>query len=234
MKMMNDGFSRESQITWDTIAQSFDNTRRKPWKQCVEFLNKCSKNDTLVDIGCGNGRHLLLSGKIFRKAIGIDISIALLKIVKKRIFENKIDNVFLVHSDFVNLPLKSNSADAVLFIASLHNVKGRENRVKALCEVRRILKKDGKVLISVWSRWQDRYRKMFFKKWFTSIGKNEFGDIDIFWRQNGLNIPRFYHLYSKKEFKNDIIKAGLKIVELKSEKIISKKYPDNYFVIAQR
>jgi ubiquinone/menaquinone biosynthesis C-methylase UbiE len=134
----------------------------------------------------------------------------------------------------VNLPLKDNSFDAVLFIAALHNVKGRENRIKALCEVRRILKNDKKALISVWSRWQDKYRKIFFKKWFTSIGKNEFGDIDIYWRQHSLNIPRFYHLYSKKEFRNDLIEADLNIIELKSEKIISKKYPDNFFAIVQR
>jgi len=234
MIMMAEDFTKKSQLTWDAIAKSFDFTRKKPWKQCVEFINKCSKNDTIADVGCGNGRHLLPSAKICNNAIGIDISSELLKIVKNRLYENKIDNVVLLHSDLVNLPLKDNSVDAVLFIASLHNVKGRKNRAKALCEVRRILKKDGKALISVWSRWQDKYRKMFFKKWFTSIGKNEFGDIDIFWRQHGLNIPRFYHLYSKKEFKNDIIDAGLKIIELKSEKIISKKYPDNFFAIVQR
>lgn len=232
--MMTEDFTKKSQLTWDTIAKSFDHTRRKPWKECVEFINKCSKNDTIADIGCGNGRHLLLSAKVCKKAIGIDISIELLKIVKNRLFEDKIDNVFLLNSDLVNLPLKENSVDAVLSIASLHNVKGRENRIKALIETRRILKKDGKALISVWSRWQDKYRKLFLKKWFTSIGKNEFGDIDIYWRQHGLNIPRFYHLYSKKEFKNDINEAGLNIIELKSDKIISKKYPDNFFALVNR
>ena len=234
MTMMTEDFSKKSQFTWDTIAQSFDATRKKPWKQCVEFINKFSKNDTVIDIGCGNGRHLLISAKICKKAIGIDISNELLKIVKNKVLENKIDNVFLLQSDLVNLSIKDKSADAVLFIAALHNVKGRENRVKALCEVRRILKKDRKALISVWSRWQDKYRKMFFKKWFASFGKNEFGDIDIFWRQHGLNIPRFYHLYSRKEFKNDLIEADFKIIELRSEKIISKKYPDNFFAIVQR
>jgi ubiquinone/menaquinone biosynthesis C-methylase UbiE len=232
--MMIEDFSKKSQLTWDTIAQSFDSTRKKTWNQCVEFINKFSKNYTIVDIGCGNGRHLLISAKICRKVIGIDISSELLKIVKKKVLENKLDNVYLTQSDFVNLPLKDNSFDAVLFIAALHNVKGRENRIKALCEVRRILKNDKKALISVWSRWQDKYRKIFFKKWFTSIGKNEFGDIDIYWRQHSLNIPRFYHLYSKKEFRNDLIEADLNIIELKSEKIISKKYPDNFFAIVQR
>ncbi|MBN2603860.1 MAG: class I SAM-dependent methyltransferase [Candidatus Thermoplasmatota archaeon] len=231
---MAEDFSKKSQTTWDTIAQSFDTTRKKPWKQCVEFINKCAKSDTIVDIGCGNGRHLLLCAANCKKAIGIDISNELLKIVKNKVLENKIDNVFLLQSDLVNLSIKDKSVDSVLFIASLHNVKERKNRVKALREVRRILKKDGRGLISVWSRWQDKYRKMFFKKWFTSFGKNEFGDIDIFWRQNGLNIPRYYHLYSKREFKNDIIEAGLSIIEFRSEKIISKKYPDNFFAIVQR
>jgi len=86
-------------------------------------------------------------------------------------------------------------------------------------------------LISVWSRWQDKYRMLFFKKWFTQIGKSEFGDINIYWRQHGLDIPRFYHLYSKKEFLRDIRDAGLEILEMQDVKMYSKKHPDNYFAV---
>jgi len=122
----------------------------------------------------------------------------------------------------------------VLYIASLHNIKDREKRIQSLKELKRILKKDGVALISVWSRWQDKYRKMFLKKWFFKKNKSEFGDIDIYWRQYGLNIPRFYHLYSKKEFLEDLSKSGLKIVEFESVKMHSKKFADNYFVIVKK
>jgi len=228
---MSSNCIKNSIETWDAIAQSFDVTRRKPWKQCVDFINTLNKTDTAVDMGCGNGRHLLPCAAHCKKAIGIDISRELLAIVQKKLNENNLNNTSLLHSDVVHLPFKNNTVGAVLYIASLHNIKGRDKRIQSLKEVKRILKKDGKALISVWSRWQDRYRKQFLKKWFTQRGRTEFGDINIYWRQHGLNIPRFYHLYSKKEFQDDLHRADLRIVEIQDVKMHSKKHPDNFFAV---
>jgi len=116
----------------------------------------------------------------------------------------------------------------------LHNIKGRENRIQTLKELKRILKKEGTALISVWSRWQDKYRKMFFRNLFMDKKELEFGDIDIYWKQHNLNVPRFYHLYSKKEFEEDLKKAGLVIKKIESVKLHSKKYADNFFAIVKK
>ena len=220
-----------SEKTWDIIAKSFDQTRRKPWKKCLDFIEKLSKESIVADIGCGNGRHLIPCAKHCKKVIGIDLSKELLDIVKEKLFFEKIKNVTLIHADAANIPNDDESVDAVLYIAALHNIKGRINRIKSLKGVKRILKKNGIAQISVWSRWQDKYRKQFFKKWFTQKGSSEFGDVDIYWRQHGLDIPRFYHLYSKKEFQKDLNEAGFKIVEIKDVKMHSKRHPDNYFAI---
>ena len=226
----NQGSSEE---TWNTIAKSFDRTRRKPWKLCTDFINTLPKTSIVADLGCGNGRHLIPCARHCKKAIAIDISIELLHITQNSLIENNLRNVALLHSNVVNIPVKNNSLDALLFIASLHNIKRKENRIQSLKEIRRILKNNGKALISVWSRWQDKYRKKFFKKWFTQTGKDEFGDINIYWKQHGLNIPRFYHLYSKRELINDLQTAGLEILEIKAIKLHSKKHPDNYFVVVR-
>lgn len=231
---MNNDYVKESQMTWDTIAQSFDATRRKPWDQCIDFIKELPNTSIVADIGCGNGRHLIPCTKKCKKTIGIDISKELLTIAHKKTNEMKLQNVVLVQADSVNLPMKNNTVDAVLFIATLHNIKGKENRIKSLSEIKRVLKKDGKALVSVWSRWQDKYRKQFLKKWFKHIKKEEFGDIDIYWKKHSLNIPRFYHLYSKKEFINDIRKSGLEITDIHDVKIHSKKHPDNYFVTVKK
>jgi len=228
---MNKIQNKKSEETWDTIAKSFDKTRRKPWDECIDFINSLKKDCIIADIACGNGRHLIHAAKHCSKAIGIDISNELLKIVKEKIDENNLKNITIFHSDAVNLPLSNSSVDAVLYIAALHNIEGRNSRIKSLKEIKRVLKKDGKALISVWSRWQDKYRKQFFKKWFTKKSNEKFGDIDIYWRQHGLNIPRFYHLYSKKEFIKDLKEAGLEIIKLKDVKMKSKRHPDNYFAV---
>jgi len=231
---MSDEYSRFSEDIWDAIAESFDLTRRKPWKQCIDFINILNKENIVADIGCGNGRHLIPCADHCKQVIGVDISGELLSIAKKKLKEKNLNNTILLHANMVSLPLKNNTVDSILFIASLHNIKGRDRRIQSLKEIKRILKKDGTALISVWSRWQDKYRKQFFKRWlFTQKGQVEFGDIEIYWRQHGLDIPRFYHLYSKKEFMEDIQRAGLELEEIQDVKLCSQKHPDNYFAVVK-
>ena len=158
---MKNDYYENNENTWDSIAKSFDSTRRKPWKQCIEFIETLSNNDTVVDIGCGNGRHIFPCSNNCRKVIGLDISRELLCIVKKKLNENKIRNISLIHSDFTNIPIKNDALDAVLFIASLHNIRGRENRIQALRGLKRVLKINGRAIISVWSRWQDKYKSTY-------------------------------------------------------------------------
>lgn len=231
---MTDVYTKKSEDTWNAIAKSFDSTRRKPWTECIDFINNLPRSSIVVDIGCGNGRHLIPCAKHCNKVVGVDVSKELLNIVKKKINENNLSNVELIHSDAVNIPLKDNSFDAALYIATMHNIPQRYRRIKSLGEINRILKKDGEAIISVWSRWQDKFRQHFIKKCLTNVERKEFGDIDIYWRQNGLSVPRFYHLYSKRELQNDIKQAGLIIVKIEGVKYFSKKYNDNYFAIVKK
>jgi tRNA (uracil-5-)-methyltransferase TRM9 len=224
----------KNQDTWDSIAQSFDSTRRKPWKQCVDFTNNLKKTDLVVDMGCGNGRHLIQCAEHCKIVIGLDISKELLKIAKNKLKEKKLNNCIFLHADASYVPIKDGTVNAIIYIASLHNIQGREKRIQSLKEIKRILKNDGTALISVWSRWQDKYRKHFFKKWLTKTWKDEFGDIEIYWRQHGIDVPRFYHLYSKKEFVDDLQKAGLEIKNIQETKLVSKKFPDNFFAAVKK
>ena len=172
--MINNHF-KKSEKTWDDIAESFDNTRRKPWKQCIDFINELPESYSVADLGCGNGRHLIPCAKHCKRVIGIDISKNLLNIARNKTNKKNLSNVIFIHGNLVKIPIKDNSLDAVLFIASLHNIKGRQNRISSLKEIKRILRNDGKALISVWSRWQDQYRMHFLKRMF--IRREEFGDI---------------------------------------------------------
>lgn len=218
--------------TWDAIAESFNVTRRKPWPQVIDFIKEISDSKFVADIGCGNGRHLIPCAKLCNNVVGIDISKKLLNIVKNKCKDKGLNNVDVIHANMTSIPLKNCSLEAILCVASLHNIKGRENRISSLKEINRILIDGGKALISVWSRWQDKYRYHFLKKFINS--KEEFGDINIYWRQHNLNIPRYYHLYSKREFINDIKKTNLEVESIKCVKLHSKISTDNYFAIVQK
>ena len=223
---------KEAQGTWDAIAKSFDSTRRKTWKQCIDFIESLPKDYVVLDIGCGNGRHLIPCAKHCKKVIRLDVSIELLKIVHNKIEKEKLDNVSLLHGDAADIPLEDNSVDAVLYIAALHNMRGRENRLNSLKEVKRILKPGGKALISVWTKWRDEHKKSFIQK-ITRKGLPEHGDKDIYWKQHGLNVARFYHIYTKKNLIKDIEEAGLKIEKFEEVRLHTQKHPDNYFVLVR-
>jgi ubiquinone/menaquinone biosynthesis C-methylase UbiE len=143
--------------------------------------------------------------------------------------KENLDNIYLFQALAEKLPLKDHCVDVVLFIASLHNIKGKENRIRALKEINRVLNRNGSALISVWSRHQYRFNKYLSGKNYKSVNKMENGDINLYWRQHGLNIPRYYHLYTKQEFYDDLIEAGFFDFEISEVSITSIEQPDNFF-----
>ena len=228
---MNNKNKKSPEEIWDTIAESFDRTRRKPWEKCIEFIESLPKTSVIADMSCGNGRHLIPAAEHCKQALALDISGELLKISQKKVINKNLNNVSFLHSDIIYIPVKNNTFNAVLYIASLHNIKGRDERIRSLEEVKRIINNGGNALISVWSREQERFRDCFTNR---TDSSTELGDITIYWRQNNLNVPRFYHLYSKEEFIEDLKQSGLKIEQISEARIQSKKYTDNYFSIVRK
>lgn len=209
------------------IAQSFDTTRRSAWQECLEFISDV--HGIALDIGCGNARHLIPLAEKCRVAVGLDFSMEMLRVAGKKVAGSH--NVVLVCGDACALPFPDESFDAALFIAALHNIRGRENRVCALRELKRVLAPDGRALISVWSKWQDAFRRHFMIKFPVS---EEHGDILIPWRKDGMNVPRFYHLYGMREFRRDILRAGLRIEKIWKTTKVAKRHADNYFAVVKK
>ena len=94
--------------------------------------------DAILDVGCSNGRYLILSKKIFeaKELVGIDI----IGFKRKKI-------KFLI-GDCHNLPIKNNSFDLVYSLGLLEHFK-KEERVKILREQTRVLKTEGYFLLLI-------------------------------------------------------------------------------------
>lgn len=221
---------KESLHTWNSIAKSFDHTRQTTWDFCTQYIKIIDKQAICADLGCGNGRHLFPLAKQCKHAIGFDISYNLLHLTHQKIVKNKLTNASVIQGDLCFLPFQSNVFNHCIYIAALHNIQKQHNRIRSLQELYRILKPKGTALVSVWSKEQDRFKQ---KKFTDNKGKKS-GDIILYWRQHKLNIPRFYHLYEKEEFKQDLIKANFHIQKLKEISITSKKSIDNYYAIIQK
>ncbi|UCD04351.1 MAG: class I SAM-dependent methyltransferase [Candidatus Woesearchaeota archaeon] len=174
----------KNQEIWDNIAKKYQGYRRKLWKPVVSFLDK--NKGLILDIGCGN-----FPTSKYKNIIGFDISLEQLKMSKGK----------RVQGDSIKLPFKSNKFDNVIFIASLHNLKRRE---EALAEANRVLKKDGKILISVWSRFQ---KKFFPRNLFTSEFEIPFG-----------KYKRYYHLFTQGELEKLVRKTGFRVKKVFKEK----------------
>lgn len=221
-----------SQKTWNTIAKSFDKTRKKPWPECIEFIQQLSPSSIAADLGCGNGRHFIPLSKHCKKAIGIDLSDQLLKLTESKIKTHQLSNTSLIQASLTDIPLQNKSMDSIICIATIHNIPSRSKRRKALKETFRIMNINGTALFSVWSQEQEKFRDEIQK--YTPEQGYEKGDIIIWWKQDNLNIPRFYHLYEKQEFIEDLHTSGFHITQLSETYIASKQFPDNYFAYVEK
>ncbi len=179
--------------TFDSIAEHFDRTRNRPWKEVVEFLKAGS--GMLLDMGCGNGRHSKVALEQGYEVVGLDASKKLLDICR-----NKIDSMEWVMGDVKELPFDDRTFERIICIAVIHHLKS--DRVSCVKEIKRVLKPRGEALISAWAREHERW----------DIEEDE-RDVIVPWHlEDETVVQRFYHLYTLKELEDEVKRGGLKVI----------------------
>ncbi|MEM4575942.1 MAG: class I SAM-dependent methyltransferase [Candidatus Nezhaarchaeales archaeon] len=222
--------------TYDAIAEGFSNTRRYPWIEIVHLLGEIS-NKTLLDIGCGNGRHLVELAKGASIAVGIDLSKKLIKIAKTRISRLGVTHkAMLVLGDMLFMPFRPESFDSIACIAVMHHVPTKNLRQLAVSEIARVLRSGGLAVISAWYRWQKKFvfdvLKSFFMKLVGVVF--EFGDTYISWKSKGKIFKRFFHIFTISEMKDLINIEAFEFKDLKLVAIGSKRLMNVVAVVAKR
>ncbi|MDK2979829.1 MAG: hypothetical protein PWQ55_176 [Chloroflexota bacterium] len=99
------------------------------------------KDQTVMEIGCGQGHHLVYSGHPYDHYIGMDHKFNRMQIVSQRP-----SHPAALNADAFQLPLADKSLDCVLSIYIMEHL--RELRAHLL-EIRRVLKDNGKLLIAL-------------------------------------------------------------------------------------
>ncbi|GJQ14644.1 hypothetical protein GpartN1_g6435.t1 [Galdieria partita] len=128
---------------YDRIAEHFTKTRYRIWPGVEQFLRQRSPFDTVLDVGCGNGKNLISHNhNLF--CIGIDRCVPLVRTCKERQLETAV-------ADMLELPFQSEKFDVVLCIAVLHHLCTRERRILAIQEMGRVLRQGGSCLLYVWA-----------------------------------------------------------------------------------
>jgi|TARA_B100001093_G_scaffold515193_1_gene590973 alkylated DNA repair protein alkB family protein 8 len=178
---------------YEEIADHFKVTRVYTWSWIKIFISKLKNNSIIYDIGCGNGRNMDFENQTF---IGIDNC-------KKFVDMCLNDKKLAILANMTNINLPSNSADAIICIASFHHLSNRENRIKALYEMKRLIKPECQILLSVWSINQPKKTKIVF---------NSYGNQMVTWNHK---YKRFYYIFRVEEIKTLFIECGLIIIDHK-------------------
>lgn len=178
---------------YEEIAPHFNNTRIYTWNWISQFINTLPKESLICDVGCGNGRNMMCKEHNF---IGVDNCTAFIDICKSK-------NLQVVEANMTKLPFKNNKFDAVICIAAFHHLYGIASKIECLLELKRIIKKDGKILLSVWSKTQPTKTRRVF----TNYGHNF-----VKWNKYGENYDRYYYIFEDREIKKLFTKSGLLVI----------------------
>lgn len=118
-----------------------------PVEKIIRYL-EVEKNDIVADLGAGNGYFTIpMAKKTEWPVYAVDIELRMLTLLKEVAEKESIENIHYIQSDLETIQLEDRSVDKVMAAFVIHEVP---DLVKALIEIKRILKSDGKLLLIEW------------------------------------------------------------------------------------
>jgi ubiquinone/menaquinone biosynthesis C-methylase UbiE len=126
---------------WDRLCHSETDGKLK--KLIRSF--KLRKGSQVLDLGCGTGilfPHILKAIGRKGRVFGVDLSERMLQEARRKYQD---ENIFLISASAENLPFLPESFDNVIAFACFPHF---EKKGKAIKEIRRVLKKGGKLFIA--------------------------------------------------------------------------------------
>jgi len=186
--------------TYDRIGSHFAETRAYPWPAVERFVERTApRTDATwgLDLGCGNARHAALLADRAERVVGIDASRTVLDTARERTREAD-HRIALCQADATHLPLAADSVALGVYIATIHHLPSRTDRIASLDELTRVLAPGGRALVSAWSTTHETFdRETGF-------------DTTVDWTlPGGETVPRYYHIYDPAEFERDLAASAL-------------------------
>ncbi len=225
---------QEVQKTYNAIAEEFSKTRQFIGKEFEFFKPLLRENQSIVDLGCGNGRLLIFLKKNLKTFhyTGVDNSENLLTEAKKLYPETS--DIQFIESDMLTIPLSDLETDLIFSLRAFHHLPTEKLQLQALHEMKRILKKNGLLILTVWNLWQKDYAQELGKAFIHTImtfGRSSFRDIYIGWNTKH---KRYYHAFTEGKLKKLVHKAGFELLTSVSRKEQQKIGIHDYIIIARK
>ncbi len=207
---------------YDKTASSFASSRDRMWPELKFLFEHAQKNEKVLDVGCGNGRFSkYLKGTNYT---GVDFSVNLIGEAKKRFPNEK-----FVVGDVLSLPFKDKSFDKVYSIAVIHQIPKEKYRLKALTEIKRVLKESGSAYITAWNI-KSNPAPYFLKQKNTKTIIHYFKNFRKP-RHFFLKRKRYYYIFKKGELSKLAKKAGFQVIK---EGVAKEKERSNFYIILKK
>ena len=130
----------------DDLINRFESKERDEYQQpnkVMQYLGDIS-GKAIMDIGAGTGYFSVKLAKHGANVIAADVNDEFQTFLKKRIEDNKIENITLRKIPFDSPDLKDNEVDMVLIVNSYHHI---DNRAEYFAKVKKGLKNDGELVV---------------------------------------------------------------------------------------
>ena len=198
----------KTQDYYEQRARDFSTSRQRDWPLFISLANYIKKGDSVLDLGCGNGRLYPLVSQKGADYLGLDTSSRLLSEAKKMYPQGK-----FFAGDILDLKVED-KFDAIFLIAVLHHIPSRELRQEALCNAAKAIKAGGLALITNWNLFQGKFCFLRLRYNLKKVlGKNKMDFNDVLYKEK-----RYYHGFTKREIARLLRNVDFKVLENYYEK----------------
>ena len=203
---------------YNHFGEQFSATRQRLQPGVKRILDSIQEDVSVLDLGCGNGHFLRELSKRGHKAplLGLDFSLPLLRDAESApgVLFREIDLTQLsAFSD--QLLAVSGLWSMVTMFATLHHIPSTEIRLDILRTVRKLLRGDGKFILSNWQFLNSKKLKSRIQSW-DRVGINENdlneGDYLLDWRSGG-NGLRYAHHFTAEELLGMAEQAEMRVID---------------------
>ena len=157
----------------------------------------------VLNIGCSEPDDEMYFVNLVKEWHTVDINDAIIQAARKLVSDALPSHLYsklkFIVSDASNLDLEEEYYDLVVSFSTIDHIPGKENRMKAISEMRRVLRRGGYLVITVPNKWDFYY----------SYRSNKL-------QKEGKAISGYEYQFSPLELKKMLTSNGLRIVDCAS------------------